>query len=266
MGLRQGNGVMNEAVNAFAKLAGVLKAANALLTLVWNPGRNERALSDFAPKDAEAYFVQAARQLKILRHQLPALYEDFPAIDTQPEVKMGPIVSDRINYSRRQVEALIRSINQIFEIRSHSELATPETVSVPRVFISHGQAADWREVQSYIERDIGLGTLELAQEPNLGRTVIEKLQEESGKCTSAVIVMTGDDIDASGTARARENVLHEIGYFQAKFGLSGVCLLHEDGTNIPSNIYGLVYIPFTKGVISMTLGLLTRELKAFYKL
>ena len=134
------------------------------------------------------------------------------------------------------------------------------------MFLSHGQAPDWREVQSFIERDIGVKTLELAQQPNLGRTVIEKLEGESDKCTSAVIVMTGDDADANGVARARENVIHEIGYFQAKFGLSGVCLLHEEGTNIPSNIYGLVYIPFTKGAISMTSGLLLRELKAFYRL
>jgi predicted nucleotide-binding protein len=95
--------------------------------------------------------------------------------------------------------------------------------------------------------------------------VIEKLNEESDKCASAVIVMTGDDMDADGQARARENVVHEIGFFQGKFGRVGVCLLHEDGTNIPSNIFGIVYIPFTKGVISMTFGLHFRELKAFYK-
>jgi predicted nucleotide-binding protein len=77
--------------------------------------------------------------------------------------------------------------------------------------------------------------------------------------------MTGDDSDADGNARARENVMHEIGYFQGKFGLSRVCLLHEDGTNIPSNIHGLVYIPFTKGNISMTFGPLLRELKALYR-
>jgi predicted nucleotide-binding protein len=257
---------MNEAVNAFAKLAGALKAANALLKLVVNPGRNELPYKQFAPKDAEAYFLQSARQLEILRHQLPALYEDFPDIETQPEVKMGPVISDQIYYSRRQVEALIRTINQIFEIRSHSELATPETASTPCVFITHGSASDWREVQSHIERDIGVKTLELAQQPNLGRSVLEKLEQESSKCNSAVILMTGDDADAMGTPRARENVLHEIGYFQAKFGLSRVCLLHEDGTNIPSNIHGLVYIPFTKGNVSMTFGALLRELKAFYRL
>jgi predicted nucleotide-binding protein len=119
-------------------------------------------------------------------------------------------------------------------------------------------------VQAYIERDLDIRTLELAQEPNLGRTVLQKLDEESRRCTSAVIVMTGDDPVPEGSPHARENVLHEIGFFQGKFGLSAVCLLHEEGTNIPSNIHGLVYIPFPKGYVSATFGLLTRELKKFY--
>ena len=121
-------------------------------------------------------------------------------------------------------------------------------------------------MQSFIERDIRISTLELAQEPNLGRTVLQKLEQESSRCTSAVIVMTGDDIDLEGNRRARENVLHEIGYFQAKFGLSAVCLLHQEGTNIPSNIHGLVYIPFTEGCVEATFGALTRELNSFYGL
>ena len=77
--------------------------------------------------------------------------------------------------------------------------------------------------------------------------------------------MTGDDLDSDGNPRARENVMHEIGYFQGKFGLSAVCLLHEEGTSIPSNIHGLVYIPFPKGYVNATFSALMRELKAFYR-
>jgi len=43
-----------------------------------------------------------------------------------------------------------------------------------------------------------------------------------------------------------------------------VCLLHEEDTGIPSNIHGLVYIPFPKGHVRATLGALARELKTFY--
>ena len=73
--------------------------------------------------------------------------------------------------------------------------------------------------------------------------------------------MTGDDITTEGEVRARENVMHEIGFFQGKYGLCNVVLLHEDGVNIPSNIHGIVYIGFPKDTCEATLGALTRELK-----
>jgi predicted nucleotide-binding protein len=256
---------MNDAKNSFAKLAGVLKSAKALLDLRWNPGeRHAQLYETFDPKFSKAYFVQAATQLEILRQHLPDLYGDIPPIDAEPGTPMGAPPHKFNFYGRDQVEALIRTIEQIFEIRTYSELATPTTSSEPCVFISHGSASDWREVQAFIERDLQIKTLELAQQPNLGRSVLEKLEQESSKCNSAVIVMTGDDADAEGNRRARENVVHEIGYFQARFGISRVCLLHEEGTNIMSNIHGLVYIPFTEDNIAATFGLLLRELNAFY--
>ena len=198
---------------------------------------------------------------------MSALFEDFPPIECDPTVEMAEGAPEPVHYSRSQLELLLRTIDQALEIRANSELAVPEaSEKSPQVFISHGRANDWQEVQSYIERDVGLPTLELAQQPNLGRTVLQKLEQESQSCTSAVIVMTGDDLDADGNARARENVLHEIGFLQAKFGLSAVCLLHEEETSIPSNIHGLVYIPFPKGYVTATFGALMRELKGFYKL
>ncbi len=141
----------------------------------------------------------------------------------------------------------------------------PKMPEIPqRIFISHGSSKEWLLIQNHIEKDIKLNTLELAQEPNKGRTVLQKLNEESDKCSYAVVVMTGEDKITDDETRARENVMHEIGFFQGKYGLEKVCLLHEDGTNIPSNIHRLVYIPFPKGVISATFGSLTRELKAYF--
>jgi len=61
-----------------------------------------------------------------------------------------------------------------------------------------------------------------------------------------VVVMTGDDV-AEDEVRARENVVHEIGYFQDRYGRGRVCLLHEDGVNIPSNLSGVAYCSFPKG-------------------
>jgi predicted nucleotide-binding protein len=77
--------------------------------------------------------------------------------------------------------------------------------------------------------------------------------------------MTGDDDLDVGAPRARENVMHEIGFFQGKYGLERVCLLYEEGTNIPSNIHGLIYLPFLKGYVNATFGALQRELNAAFQ-
>jgi predicted nucleotide-binding protein len=252
---------MNEPAIAFAKLAGIRKVLQSLLDeRIRHSGR---PISNFSTADVATHFESASRQGQLLREKLPALFGDFPQLQTAPETQMAPGAAEPMRYGRNQLDNLARWIDQAFEVRAHhSELEAPSAApQEPRVFISHGRAGDWREVQAFIERDIEVRTLELAQEPNLGRTVLQKLEQESSKCTYAVIVMTGDDIDAAGNARARENVLHEIGYFQARFGLSAVCLLHEEGTSIASNIHGLVYISFPKGRVSATFGELARELK-----
>ena len=131
-----------------------------------------------------------------------------------------------------------------------------------RVFISHGRSDAWFRVQTFIEKDNGFDSLELAQQPNKGRTILQKLNEEASRCGFAVIVMTGDDV-AGDEIRARENVMHEIGFFQGKYGLHNIALLHEVGVNIPTNIDGLAYISFAKGSIESALPGLLRELKVF---
>ena len=65
----------------------------------------------------------------------------------------------------------------------------------------------------------------------------------------AFLVMTGEDQQGDGTARARENVVHEVGLFQGKLGFEKAIILLEDGCSKFSNIDGLTYIPFPKGQI-----------------
>jgi predicted nucleotide-binding protein len=257
---------MDEISAAFARLAGIRKGLQGLLTLTWGHGGRENLYRHFPPEDAKDYFVAFERPFQILREKLPSLYDDIPTISSEPDTKMGhPGAEMPSNYSRNQVERLIRAIDQVFEIRANSELAAPAPKLDPRVFISHGRSEDWRKVQSFIERDLHTPTLELAQEPSRGRTILAKLDEESRRCTFAVIVMTGDDMNATGTPVARQNVVHEIGFLQARLGLSAVCLLHEEGTEIPSNIAGLVYVPFPKGTVDAAFGVLMRELQAARK-
>lgn len=76
--------------------------------------------------------------------------------------------------------------------------------------------------------------------------------------------MTGDD-RVGDDVRARENVIHEIGFFQGRYGLDRVCLLYEHGVNIPSNMHGLGYVPFPAGLVKAGFAELRREIEVAFQ-
>jgi predicted nucleotide-binding protein len=245
---------MNTVGLVVAKLAAIQKQLGDLL-------RDPRSrLFDYAL--ISEYYTRFNRETESLRTSLPEAFGDLPQ-------RPGPKSSGTTDFEgrgyveRAYVDVIRRDLEYIFELLAASRMAESSPVTRPRrIFISHGRSNDWREVQAHIDRDLGIATLELAQEPNRGRTVLQKLTEESDRCGYAVVVMTGDDELAGDAPRARQNVVHEIGFFQGKFGLPSVCLLYEEGTDIPSNIHGLVYIPYPKGLVSVAFGTLDRELRA----
>jgi len=257
------------AATLMAKLAGIRKAVNDVLSE--NISRNQSQgrvvlRSHYEPSLVGHYFEQASNHVNKLRMLLPELFGDFQTIETEATTKMstGPTDQKPNHFGRQQLERLTRDIDQIFEIRANSVLAQPVVTASRCVFITHGRSDDWRKVQAYIEKDVELPTVELAQQPNIGQTIIEKLERGGSLCDSAVIVMTGDDF-AEDQIRVRENVMHEIGYFHGRFGRDRVILLHEEGVNVPTNLAGIAYVPFPKGAIEVGFHVLMRELTAMYK-
>ena len=263
---------MEELATVVAKLAGVRKAVGDLLSENVSRGRDNGGVltrTNFSPEMVDHYVNHVSALIGKLKELLPDLFGDLRAASLAPDMQMtapGPNLPAPMHYSRAQINGLVRLIDQVFEIRANSELAQPaQTAARGCVFVTHGRSQDWRAVQAFIEKDVGLKTIELAQEPNLGRTIIEKLEAGAGGCDSAVIVMTGDDVANDGEVRVRENVMHEIGYFHGRYGRRNVVLLHEEAVNTPTNLAGIAYVPFPKGAIEAGFHVLQRELSALYK-
>jgi predicted nucleotide-binding protein len=91
----------------------------------------------------------------------------------------------------------------------------------------------------------------LMEQPNKGRTVIEKFEEVSSSCHCAVVLMSPDDLGRlanvkfrSAQFRMRQNVVYELGYFCGTLGRrSGAVVLLEFGdVEIPSDIAGVIRI------------------------
>jgi predicted nucleotide-binding protein len=117
-----------------------------------------------------------------------------------------------------------------------------------RVFIVHGRDEAAKEAVARFLEKLELDPIVLHEQPNQGRTVIEKF-EESADVGFAVVLLTPDDVGrfADGLdepkPRARQNVIFELGYFIAKLGRSRVCALHKGGVEILSDYEGVVYVP-----------------------
>lgn len=134
-----------------------------------------------------------------------------------------------------------------------------------KVFVVHGHDEAPREgVARFLEK-LRLTPVILHEQANKGRTIIEKLLDYSD-VTFAVVLLTKDDQGGSaagGSAelrpRARQNVILELGFFVGALGRDRVCLLYEDGVEIPSDYQGVVFLKLdSEGAWRL---LLARELK-----
>jgi len=149
----------------------------------------------------------------------------------------------RVEERRDELQSILSQLELLEEKKSTSlqELGTD-------VFIVHGHDNEAKlEVARTIEK-LGLNTVILHEKPNKGRTVIEKLVEESKSAGFAVILLTPDDVGTDKgkqifEERARQNVVLELGYFIGKLGRARVCALLKGGIQIPTDFSGVVYIP-----------------------
>ena len=115
-----------------------------------------------------------------------------------------------------------------------------------RVFIVHGHNIQVRDNVELLLRRVGLDPIILANEPNKGRTVIDKIEDYSDVSFAIIIYTACDEGRLKGESnwkdRARQNVLFEHGYFCAKLTRAKVVALHERGVEVPSDLSGVLYI------------------------
>lgn len=120
-----------------------------------------------------------------------------------------------------------------------------------KVFVVHGHNETIKQTVARTLENIGLIPVILAEQPDKGRTVIEKFENEGNDVGFAVVLLTADDKGRKNKARtmqsrARQNVVFEMGYFMALLGRERVMLLLQSGVEEPSDLKGVVYTPLDK--------------------
>lgn len=172
--------------------------------------------------------------------------EDFEFSRTHWAVKDGDL------------HAILRNAGHIAgpALAQEPEAAAPAVDVTPaKIFLVHGRdEAAKHAVARFLERRVGLDVIILSEQPNRGRSILTKFQQEADGAAFAVVLMTGDDMGglraelAGGEApapvrRPRQNVIFEMGFFIGQLGVDRVCALVPAGVEKPSDYDGIVYVP-----------------------
>lgn len=147
---------------------------------------------------------------------------------------------------------------------AHIEGAVDGQHSIRKVFVVYGHDNQAKTQLEAMLRRWDLDPLILDQLPSEGQTVIEKLERYAQQDVGfAVVLATPDDEgNASGKQdekrfRARQNVVLELGLLLSKLGRPKVAILlkNQEKMERPSDIQGLIYLPFTDDVAEVKVQL-----------
>lgn len=138
-----------------------------------------------------------------------------------------------------------------------------------KVFVVYGHDTTARDQLEAMLRRWGLEPLILDQLPSEGQTIIEKLESYTDQVGFAVVLATPDDEGHRSSHpdeksyRARQNVVLELGMLLSTLGRKRVAILlkQQDRMERPSDIQGLIYIPFKDDVKDASI-LLAKEMAA----
>lgn len=168
----------------------------------------------------------------------------------QPAVIVRLVASDRgvsgkIDAPETEIELLGQNIRDVlFAAVDDDRLAAQ--ASPFKVFIGHGGDVQWKYLRQMLEsRGFIVEAFESSE--RAGYSTLAVVDQMVRSSTVAVIVMTGEDEVAEGPLRARENVVHEVGFCQGALGIDKTIILLEEGISEPSNFAGLTQIRFARG-------------------
>jgi hypothetical protein len=139
-----------------------------------------------------------------------------------------------------------------FKEHSGPAAVSPPAAGGRKVFVVHGHdEAALQAVARFLEK-LKLTAIVLREQPDQGRTIIEKFEDYAKEVGFAIVLLTPDDLAGaaatpSQTSRARQNVIFELGYFAGKLGRGRACLLRKGDVEIPSDLYGIIYTEMDAG-------------------
>lgn len=211
---------------------------------------NDPKQSGISSEEARGGYLAGIAVTRRFRRTKP----DFPVVLLSSEISGGE--------PRRWAKE--NSIPFVFKYEERSRLLSAladvgivQSVQRPRAFIVHGHdESALSELKDYLQNTLKWPEpIVLRDQPNAGKTTIEKFEEHAGLIDWVFVLITPDDpaFDPQTDEekrRARQNVVFELGFFYALLGRreGRVIVLKKGDVELPSNIQGVVWINIDNGI------------------
>jgi predicted nucleotide-binding protein len=204
---------------------------------------------EFLVEQAERYIRRrkvAATSLRQWRNRaLDWLKNNAPNSDLSDALVIVPAGS-----LQRGLGVFLRARPVVPFLRDTPTAAVPKPKNTNKVFIVHGRDDALKNSVARFLTRLGLEPVILHEQPNKGRTIIEKFIDHSD-VGFAVVLLTPDDRGGitnsspdSYRGRARQNVIMELGFFLGRLGRERVAAIYDNDVEMPSDYSGVLFLPY----------------------
>jgi CheY-like chemotaxis protein len=239
---------MKSAAEALQELELIANSDLVILDIIM-PWPEDRPKPSFS--SAGSAGMEVLRDLRARRATLPVVaYSGTCDTTVEDAIADDPCCTFISKWDGCSLRDLLRQIQRKLE-------PSGEVPAAP-TFIVHGRDETTKlAVKNYLQNTLSLGEpIVLHEQPNAGRTIIEKFEDYAAMSALVFVLLTPDDVGGNGDdpddqkRRARQNVIFEMGYFLGMIGRQSgrVILLYRPPLELPSDISGVIYVDISGGV------------------
>jgi CheY-like chemotaxis protein len=225
-----------------------LEEYNAAIIDIMLP--NDSTLSGISNEEARGGYLSGVALARRLRER----QDKFPVILLSADIVGG---EGRHWAKEKGIPFIRKHEDRSRLISALSDLGLIFQVERPRSFIVHGHDNELLlELKDYLQNTLKWPEpIILRDQPNVGKTIIEKFEENAGLVDWIFVLISPDDkaFDPKTNddrRRARQNVIFELGFF---YGLIGryegrIIVLKKGDVEIPSDLQGIAWINADNGI------------------
>jgi sugar/nucleoside kinase (ribokinase family) len=171
------------------------------------------------------------------------------------QVQLGAFVG--LCLARQKMSSSAVGAYQVLQDLSKGFLQQTETLSdsdrpAARVFLVHESKRDWQAVRRFIVDQCKLEVFELSLAGVDENALAEIMAEQLPRCSFGVCVLSTDVSPGGAAGNADQDLVHQAGILQGRYGFKRVAILAEQSCMTFSNIAGLIHLDFPSGKIENT--------------